>query len=83
MSNLVEMFSQENDQHQSPCKHGNIVAGHACYCHSKAKAAPRKCPIWQQYGENDLTRWHSGGDFANEEWSGGCKWFAPNARNLT
>ena len=44
MINLVEL-AEEGEQ--APCKHGNIIAGHACYCHSKHKDAPRKCPIWR------------------------------------
>lgn len=73
MINLVEMCSDE--QHQSPCANGNIVDGHACYCHMQHDDAPRKCPIWRNFGEGDLSKWHGNGDFDADEWDGGCKWF--------
>lgn len=47
MMNLVELISSEDETKQAPCKHGNIVIGHACYCHNPSGNAPRKCPIWR------------------------------------
>jgi hypothetical protein len=73
MQNLVEIIGE--DQHQSPCYYGNIVDGHACYCHVQSDDAPRKCPIWRNYGEEDESKWHSNGDFDADDWDGGCKWF--------
>ena len=43
--NLVELFADEEEQKPSPCKYGNIVTGHACYCHHPK--AYRKCPQWR------------------------------------
>jgi hypothetical protein len=69
--NLVEMIA--DDQHDAPCKHGNIVDGHACYCHHESPQAPRKCPIWRNYGEHDNTKWQKGA------WDDGkCPLFEPN-----
>jgi hypothetical protein len=47
MINLVEMIAYEEDVLDAPCKHGVIIAGHACYCHHESPEAPRKCPIWR------------------------------------
>jgi len=50
MTNLVEAIE---DTEPSPCKYGNIVPGHACYCHHPVKGtdwklkAYRKCPQWR------------------------------------
>lgn len=69
--NLVELI--DDDQHEAPCKHGNIVSGHACYCHHDSPRAHRKCPIWRNYGEHDLTKWKRG------TWDeGACPLFSPN-----
>ena len=46
MINLVEWATDENKQKPAPCSWGNIVEGHACYCHNE-KAPYRKCPIWR------------------------------------
>ena len=46
MINLVEMVTDKEEQTQAPCKYGNIVEGHACYCHNE-KAPYRKCPQWR------------------------------------
>jgi hypothetical protein len=54
MTNIVEVIA--DDQADSPCKHGNIVEGHACYCHHPDRA--NKCPIWKNFGVSDLTKWH-------------------------
>jgi hypothetical protein len=40
--NLVEMISDE--QEPSPCIWGNVVVGHACYCHHDD--GPRKCRLY-------------------------------------
>lgn len=54
MMEIVEMMA--DGQHASPCKHGNIVDGHACYCHHPDRA--RKCAVWSRFGEYDLNKWH-------------------------
>jgi len=69
--NLVELCDPY--QHDSPCRHGNIVNDHACYCHHPQGL--RKCPIWRNYGEHDLTKWHAMGDWNADVWDGGCKYF--------
>lgn len=69
--NLIEMAA--DDQHDSPCVYGNIVDGHACYCHHPD--GPRKCPIWKYYGEHDRERWHDRGNWDNDDWDGGCRLF--------
>jgi hypothetical protein len=78
MINLVELCSDE--QHKSPCANGNIIDGHACYCHAQADDAPRKCPIWRNYGEGDMSKWNCNGDFNDDDWNGGCKLYAPNVK---
>ena len=62
MINLVEMFA--DDQGQSPCLWGNIVRGHACYCHNDTADAPRKCRIWACFGDD-------AGEWTVER----CRWF--------
>ena len=52
--NIVELMAE--DQHDSPCRWGNIVDHHACYCHHPD--GPRKCPIWRMAGESDPSAWH-------------------------
>lgn len=54
---IVELIATEAEQSASPCKYGNIVEDHACYCHNEADGMPRKCPIWRSHGTNDLTQW--------------------------
>lgn len=57
MFNVVELIADE--QEKAPCIHGNIVTGHACYCHKDDwKEGPRKCPIYRNFGLSDLPRWH-------------------------
>jgi len=57
MFNLVEMCADE--QKPAPCKWGNVVVGHACYCHNDEWTdGPRKCPIYRQFGDQDATKWH-------------------------
>lgn len=68
LMNLVETIS--DDQSDAPCLHGNIIPGHACYCHHPSSLAPRKCPIWSLYGESDLTRWKK-----DQTWEDGCPFF--------
>lgn len=56
MLNIVELVDDE--QQQAPCKYGNIVVGHACYCHRDDwEEGPRKCPIYREWGLSDLSRW--------------------------
>jgi hypothetical protein len=74
--NLVEIFAGEENSHASPCGYGNIVNGHACYCHNDN--CPSKCPIWRKYGELDLSKWHNKGDWDELNWNGGCKYFIKN-----
>lgn len=73
--NIVEIAAEE--QHPSPCRHGNIIDRHACYCHAPTPDTPRKCHIWSSYGEHDLTKWRKG------DWESGCPFFeaviAPDA----
>ena len=49
MENLVEVFANAEDMRPAPCRHGNIVEGHACYCHHMD--GPYKCPLWFRYTE--------------------------------
>lgn len=59
MFNLVELVAGDEEQESAPCAHGNIVSGHACYCHDDDwKEGPRKCPIWSNWGTSDLSKWH-------------------------
>lgn len=55
MINLVELMVDNEEMEQAPCKFGNIVVGHSCYCHHED--GPRKCPQWRNqepYEECDL-----------------------------
>lgn len=47
--NFVELLADENQKEPSPCEYGQIVIGHACYCHHIN--GPRKCPIWRHKQE--------------------------------
>lgn len=76
--NLVELIADE--QHPSPCIYGNIVDGHACYCHHPEGL--RKCPIWRKYGEDELDKWHNKGDWDSMGWDGGCKLFEPTEESI-
>ena len=71
--NLIELCYDE--QHDSPCRFGNIVDGHACYCHHEQ--GPRKCPVWRKYGEQ-ADKWHNRGDWDKDAWDGGCRFFIAN-----
>lgn len=73
LMNLLEVISDE--QRASPCKHGNIVCVHACYCDYSLPDAPRKCPIYRKYGEHDLARWRK-----DETWQNGCPYFEANGK---
>lgn len=44
MFNFVEAI---NETIPSDCEYGEIVPGHACYCHHFHEDAPRKCPLWK------------------------------------
>lgn len=58
MFNLVELAADGGEQVQAPCKWGNVVVGHACYCHNDAwTEGPRKCPIYRNFGL-DPVKWH-------------------------
>jgi len=55
MFNIVELIAEE--QQEAPCKHGNIVVGHACYCHlDEWEEGPRKCPIYRNFG-GEKSKW--------------------------
>jgi hypothetical protein len=59
MFNLVEVVADGDEQETAPCKYGNIVVGHACYCHRDDwPEGPRKCPVWRYFGTKDLSKWH-------------------------
>lgn len=59
MFNVVELCAPDEEQSRSPCKYGNIVEGHACYCHADHwEEGPRKCPVWRKFGTDDLSKWH-------------------------
>lgn len=77
MLNIVELIGEA--QHPSPCRFGNIVDDHACYCHHEQ--GPRKCPVWRNYGE-DLDKWHNKGDWDDDNWLGGCRYFKPQQTNV-
>lgn len=65
MLNVVELVTDEHED--APCKWGNIVVDHACYCHRDDwKEGPRKCPIWRNFGTSDLIKWHKR-DWPSEE----------------
>lgn len=65
MSNLVELFAEDSDQSfNQKCKFGNLVEGHAVYCHSTNKNAPRKC----------RRTWYTGGVEKDED----CPFYEPN-----
>lgn len=57
MFSLVELIADKSSQ--APCKFGNIVEDHACYCHADHwEEGPRKCPVWSQFGVSDSRKWH-------------------------
>lgn len=64
--NLVELVA--GNMYDSPCIHGNIVDGHACYCHADTDETPRKCHLWRRHGD-DPEGWCKG------DWDKGCPYF--------
>jgi hypothetical protein len=64
--NLVELVADDDESaFNQPCKHGNLMFGHAVYCHnSKWADAPRKC----------RRTWYTGGEVRDED----CEGFAHN-----
>lgn len=52
--NIVEAIASElgEEMEQSPCRWGNVVVGHACYCHHQD--GPRKCRLYWG-GEAEMT----------------------------
>ena len=65
MENLVELFADESEQaFNQSCKFGNLVEGHAVYCHCDNGKAPRKC----------RRTWYTGGKRKDED----CEFFEPN-----
>ena len=54
MINLVEMVAGDDEQSfNQKCKYGNLVDGHAVYCHNESPEAPRKCRHTWYYGKNE------------------------------
>lgn len=54
--NLVEMAAGDDECYPAPaCRFGNIVRGHACYCHHED--GPRKCHVWRYFGDGP-EGWH-------------------------
>lgn len=64
--NIVELAADPEEQSQKqPCVHGNLVEGHAVYCHNRLwRDAPRKC----------RRTWYTGGEVKDED----CPGFDPN-----
>lgn len=64
--NMVELSASEDEQSfNQSCAHGNLVKGHAVYCHNETWAeAPRKC----------RRTWYTGGEVRDED----CTGFKPN-----
>ena len=52
VKNFVELGLGEDEMaFNQKCKHGNLVFGHAVYCHSQNPDAPRKCRrSWETQG---------------------------------
>lgn len=46
MINLVELCADQEELEDCKCYWGNIVRGHACYCH-KEESPYRKCPQYR------------------------------------
>ena len=66
MFNLVEASSADSSNFNQSCKYGNLVDGHAVYCHNDGwKEAPRKC----------RRTWYTGGVTRDED----CEGFSPNS----
>jgi len=63
--NLVEMFADEEEQSANQkCIFGNLVEGHAVYCHCEHEDAPIKC----------RRTWYTGGVELDED----CEFFELN-----
>ncbi len=62
MFNLVELFADDEAQgFNQPCHYGNLVEGHAVYCHNDEwKDGPRKC----------RRTWYTGGEVKDEDCHG-------------
>jgi hypothetical protein len=53
MMSLVEMVTSDDKQSfNQKCKFGNLVEGHAVYCHNEDLKAPRKCCHTWYYGNS-------------------------------
>jgi hypothetical protein len=53
--NIVEMLDDTSCFNQK-CKFGNLVEGHAVYCHSEHPRAPRKCRHTWYFGEKEAEK---------------------------
>ena len=60
--NLVETFEKPN--FNQSCAYGNLIEGHAVYCHCKNINAPRKCK----------RTWYTKGIIKDED----CQFYKPN-----
>lgn len=60
--NLVETFEKPN--FNQSCVYGNLIEGHAVYCHCKNINAPRKCK----------RTWYTKGIIKDED----CQFYKPN-----
>jgi hypothetical protein len=74
MFNIVEMMADE--QREAPCAHGNIVVGHACYCHADTPHTPRKCHIWRHHAE-ELKFWRKSRELDPDK---GCPYYRKNPK---
>jgi len=63
MINLVELIADPDEHKPAPCRWGNIIIGHACYCHNP-DTPYRKCGVWSSYGEEPA-------DWGKDK----CEWF--------
>ena len=64
-ANLVEVIFGDGPNFNQPCKYGNLVEGHAVYCHNDNWLdRPRKC----------RRTWYTGGQERDED----CEGYAPN-----
>lgn len=71
--NIVELLAEQEDAtsgFNQPCMYGNLVDGHAVYCHnSNWLYSPRKC----------RRTWYTGGETKDED----CEGFKPNVQSAT
>jgi len=78
MFNVIELL---DDGEKAPCRFGNIVPGHACYCHNDQWAdGPRKCPIWRNFGVSKERWFGKEGAFDDLPYEGGCPRFESSDR---